>query len=41
MDAGNPLGNHTYGHVSLNAVSLTEYFADIEEQRSHGRSEQV
>jgi peptidoglycan/xylan/chitin deacetylase (PgdA/CDA1 family) len=30
MEAGNPLGNHTYSHVSLNAVSLSEYLADLE-----------
>jgi peptidoglycan/xylan/chitin deacetylase (PgdA/CDA1 family) len=29
-DAGHPLGNHTHSHVSLNAVSLSEYFADLE-----------
>jgi peptidoglycan-N-acetylglucosamine deacetylase len=28
--AGHPLGNHTYSHVSLNAVGLSEYFADLE-----------
>ena len=28
--AGHPLGNHTYSHVSLNAVGLSTYFADIE-----------
>lgn len=30
LAAGHLLGNHTYAHVSLNAVSLPEYFADIE-----------
>jgi peptidoglycan/xylan/chitin deacetylase (PgdA/CDA1 family) len=29
-EAGHPLGNHTYSHVSLNAVGLSEYFADLE-----------
>jgi peptidoglycan/xylan/chitin deacetylase (PgdA/CDA1 family) len=28
--AGNPLGNHTYSHVSLLKASLDEYFADLE-----------
>jgi len=28
--AGHPLGNHTYSHVSLNAVGLSAYFADLE-----------
>lgn len=28
--AGHPLGNHTYSHVSLNAVGLSQYFADLE-----------
>jgi peptidoglycan/xylan/chitin deacetylase (PgdA/CDA1 family) len=29
-EAGHPLGNHTYSHVSLNAVGLSDYFADLE-----------
>jgi peptidoglycan/xylan/chitin deacetylase (PgdA/CDA1 family) len=29
-DAGHPLGNHTYSHLNLNAVGLTEYLADLE-----------
>src|SRR5262249_20781698 len=28
--AGNPLGNHTYSHVSLLKASLDEYSADLE-----------
>jgi peptidoglycan/xylan/chitin deacetylase (PgdA/CDA1 family) len=28
--AGNPLGNHTYSHISLLKASLDEYFADLE-----------
>lgn len=28
--AGNHLGNHTYSHVSLDAVALPAYFADLE-----------
>jgi peptidoglycan/xylan/chitin deacetylase (PgdA/CDA1 family) len=30
VDAGNPLGNHTYAHSSLNATSVTEFVSDIE-----------
>ena len=29
-EAGHPLGNHTYSHVSLNAIELPAYFADLE-----------
>lgn len=29
LAAGNPLGNHTYSHVSLNDVSLPDYLADL------------
>jgi peptidoglycan/xylan/chitin deacetylase (PgdA/CDA1 family) len=29
--AGNHLGNHSHSHVSLNAVSLPVYFADVDE----------
>lgn len=29
-DVGHPLGNHTFSHVSLNAVAASDYFADIE-----------
>jgi peptidoglycan/xylan/chitin deacetylase (PgdA/CDA1 family) len=28
--AGHPLGNHTYSHVSLNALDLSEYLPDVE-----------
>lgn len=30
VDAGNPLGNHTYSHVSLNAARVPDYLADLE-----------
>jgi peptidoglycan/xylan/chitin deacetylase (PgdA/CDA1 family) len=30
VDAGNPLGNHTYGHVSLNELEVPAYLADLE-----------
>jgi peptidoglycan/xylan/chitin deacetylase (PgdA/CDA1 family) len=30
LAAGNPLGNHTWSHPSLNATSLPDYFADLE-----------
>jgi len=30
IESGHPLGNHTYSHVSLNAVELSEYLADLE-----------
>ena len=30
IDAGNPLGNHTYGHVSLNELEVPAYLADLE-----------
>ena len=29
-EAGHPLGNHTYSHVNLNALSLADYIADFE-----------
>jgi peptidoglycan/xylan/chitin deacetylase (PgdA/CDA1 family) len=28
---GNPLGNHTYSHISLNRADLPAYFADLEQ----------
>jgi hypothetical protein len=30
LDAGNPLGNHTYGHPSLNELDVPAYLADLE-----------
>ena len=30
LAAGNPLGNHTYSHISLLKASLDQYFADLE-----------
>jgi len=30
VEAGNPLGNHTYGHVSLNELDVPAYLADLE-----------
>ncbi len=30
LDAGHALGNHTYSHIDLNAVTLDAYIADIE-----------
>ena len=32
--AGNPLGNHTYSHISLNRASITDYLADLEKGES-------
>lgn len=29
--AGNPLGNHTYSHISLNEASVGSYLADLEQ----------
>jgi len=30
LDAGIPLGNHTFSHVNINRVSLADYEADVE-----------
>jgi peptidoglycan/xylan/chitin deacetylase (PgdA/CDA1 family) len=30
IEAGNPLGNHTYSHASLNDLEVPEYLADLE-----------
>jgi peptidoglycan/xylan/chitin deacetylase (PgdA/CDA1 family) len=30
LQAGYPLGNHSYSHVSLHTAALADYFADIE-----------
>lgn len=30
VEAGHPLGNHTYSHASLNAVELPAYLADVD-----------
>jgi peptidoglycan/xylan/chitin deacetylase (PgdA/CDA1 family) len=30
VEAGQPLGNHTYSHASLNAVELPDYLADVD-----------
>jgi peptidoglycan-N-acetylglucosamine deacetylase len=30
LQAGYPLGNHSYSHISLHAAELADYFADIE-----------
>ena len=30
LAAGNPLGNHTYSHISLNEAAIQDYLADLE-----------
>jgi peptidoglycan/xylan/chitin deacetylase (PgdA/CDA1 family) len=30
LAAGNPLGNHTYSHISLNDASVSDYVSDLE-----------